>query len=391
MGGFLIAIAMEKHRLHVRVALKILSMAGKSGNGIIAGFIAATAFLSMWISNTATALMMLPIANSVILMIGEQTEDPVARRNFSVSLLLGIAYAANIGGIATPVGTPPNSVAIGFLDRFAGIKVDFATWTGFALPLSLLFLLTLYFILVRFIFPNRLHNLSNSAEWLETELSVLGDMTTAEKRVLGVFALTAFLWVFRSLINHATDLKLEDSMIAVAGGILLFLIPKENNSSERLLAASDFKNVPWGILLLFGGGLALADGLYTSGVAKLLGEIIGGNQEMPFTLILFAVAVLGVYATEIMSNVALTTVMLPVLASLSESLGRSPLIFSVVIAISSSCAFMLPMATPPNAIVFADGKVKVNDMMRAGFWLNLVSVALVSFFALKILPFFAEI
>lgn len=397
MGGFMLALAMEKWQLHRRIALNIVRVTGTNANGIILGFMLATGFLSMWISNTATTVMMLPIGVSVIDLLRDGRENDLAssagNRAFAVSLMIGIAYAANIGGTATIVGTPPNVVFAGFIERTYNTQISFATWITFAFPFALLLLLITYGLLTRFIFPNGLGSFAGAQQLIRTQLKELGTITLAERRTLIVFICTAAAWIFRTQINLLFGLngdgllELTDPMIAIFATIALFIFPVDWKKEQFLLDWSDTQRLPWGILLLFGGGLSLADGLKAVGLIDLIGAQFTDANITGFWIILGLTAV-SLFLTEIMSNVALVTVFLPVVGAVALGMNISPLLLCIPVTLAASCAFMLPMSTPPNAIVFASGHLRIADMARAGLWLNLIAIALITALSQWILPWF---
>ncbi|WP_026999541.1 SLC13 family permease [Eisenibacter elegans] len=389
MGGFMLALALEKWRLHRRIALGIVYLTGTETNRVVLGFMLATAFLSMWISNTATAVMMLPIADSVVRIFGQQAtaQQQIGIRRFALSLMLGIAIAANVGGIATVIGTPPNTVMVGYAAQKLQYNVDFGRWLLMALPFSALVLYAAYFLLVSVLFPNGLPKFDHAAAYFRQELQALGALQGGERRTLWVFAATASAWVLRGYLPwHITDTE-----IAIVATVVLFVVPagaKAENPSETLLRWSDTERLPWGILLLFGGGIALAELLGQKGLIQRIGDalVLGeqGGALLPWLLLL--VIVVSIYLTEVMSNVALVVVLLPVLEGLSRAMNLPPLLLMIPATMASSCAFMLPMATPPNAIVFAGGYIKVREMVRAGFWLNLLALGLLWLWAMFWIP-----
>ena len=397
MGGFMLALAMEKWQLHRRIALNIVRITGTNANGIILGFMLATGFLSMWISNTATTVMMLPIGVSVIDLLRDGRENDLAsstgNRAFAVSLMIGIAYAANIGGTATIVGTPPNVVFAGFIERTYNIQISFATWLAFAFPFALVLLLITYGLLTRFIFRNGLGSFAGAQQLIRTQLKELGVITLPEKRTLIVFIFTALAWIFRSQINLLFGLngdgllELTDPMIAIFATVALFLFPVDWKKEQFLLDWSDTQRLPWGILLLFGGGLSLADGLKAVGLIDLIGAQFTDANITGFWIIL-GFTVVSLFLTEIMSNVALVTVFLPVVGAVALGMDLSPLLLCIPVTLAASCAFMLPMSTPPNAIVFASGHLRIADMVKAGLWLNLIAIALITALSQWILPWF---
>ncbi|WP_306639794.1 SLC13 family permease [Sanyastnella coralliicola] len=374
MGGFLVALAMEKWQLHRRIALNIVSVMGDSAQRIVFGFMLATAFLSMWISNTATTLMMLPIAMSVISLLREQINDEVMGKRFAMNLLLGVAYAANCGGIATLVGTPPNAAMAGIISDTYGVDIGFGHWMLVGLPFSLIMLISVYFLMIKVLLPLKVGRFNAGKSLVSNELTKLGRISRNEVMVLWVFVLTAALWIFRGLINDMQAvIRLNDSSIAMISGIALFMIPSDKKGG-RILDWKDTEKLPWGILLLFGGGLALANGFKKSGLVEVIAEVFAGQEALGLLGLTLTLTLVALFLTEVMSNLALVVVFVPVVGAIAEGMGLDPLQFAVPVTLAASCAFMLPMATPPNAIVFASGEISIPGMARVGVVLNLVAV-----------------
>ena len=374
-GGFVMALALEKVNLHRRIALNIIRITGTTPNKVVLGFMIATASLSMWISNTATAVVMLPIAMSVIKLLIDDVDGFTKKdRNFAVSVLLGIAFSANAGGIATVIGTPPNSILIGLLENEYQIEISFLKWMVFALPFSIIMIGLSYITLVHLIFPSKGLNFSASNEVIQEELRKLGPTRSKEKMVLGIFAVTVSLWIFRTLINSVfPSLGLSDTMISMFAAISLFAVPFNLKKGDFILDWKDTEKLAWGILILFGGGLALAKGMSVSGIVDQVSQsIAAGNFSITATASLLILLML--FMTELMSNVALVAVLAPVVAGIAIGLGIPMVYLLIPVTMASSCAFMLPMATPPNAIVFASGFIEVKDMVKAGILLNLVAI-----------------
>ncbi|MEQ8363445.1 MAG: SLC13 family permease [Cyclobacteriaceae bacterium] len=381
MGGFMIALGLEKHNLHTRIALNLIRLTGTSGNGIILGFMISTALISMWISNTATAVMMLPIATSVTkLLAGEITEaDKPKFEKFATGLMLSIAYSASIGGIATIIGTPPNVVTVGFIKRFYDQDVSFATWMVIGIPLMLAILAACYLTITQILYRNGLRSVEGSAELINSKLKGLGAFSKEEKRVLAIFAVTCFFWIFRQNINALIGTNLlDDTTIAMTGGILMFITPIEMKSGTFILEWGDMKNLPWGILLLFGGGLSLAQAMADAGLVQLIGDQIAQQGNLSTGALIVTLSGLSMFLTELMSNVALTTIFVPVVLGIADGLQINPIILAMPVAFAASCAFMMPISTPPNAILFASGHISVKQMMRAGILVNLFSIILIS-------------
>ncbi|SDO04163.1 solute carrier family 13 (sodium-dependent dicarboxylate transporter), member 2/3/5 [Halomonas shengliensis] len=377
LGGFLLGIAMQRWQLHRRLALHVLKLVGHQPRRQIAGFMVATGFLSMWVSNTATAIMMLPIGMSVISLLDDS--DPKELRRYATALLLAIAYSASIGGVATLIGTPPNALLAGYLAEDRGIDLGFAQWMLVGLPISIAMMVAAWWWLTRRGFA--LNAAEQSGTLVEDELGRLGPMTAPERRVALVFGLAALTWVARPLLNDLGLGWLTDTGVAIAAGIALFLLPSGQARGERLLAWEDAHQVPWGILLLFGGGLALAGTITRTGLAEWIAEQLGVFGALPLLAMVGVVVLVIIFLTEVTSNTATAAAFLPLLGALALSLEISPLLITVPAAIAASCAFMMPVATPPNAIVFGTGHMKIQSMIRAGFVLNLISTVLVTLMA----------
>jgi solute carrier family 13 (sodium-dependent dicarboxylate transporter), member 2/3/5 len=394
MGGFMIGLAIEKWNLHRRIALNIVRLTGTSGNHIVLGFILATGLLSMWLSNTATTMMMFPIALSVIQVVKEGRQPNANYNNFSLCLMLAIAYSSNFGGIATKVGTPPNTQFIGFFEKKYNTSIDFIDWMLVCTPLAILLMLALYFVSVKILFPNHIKKDSKAGEYIKGQLTLLGKWKTPEKRVLIIFIATALLWIFKQVINNSqSTFKLDDNMIAIIGAVALFMCPSGSDDKEKeytnLLEWDDTGKMAWGILLLFGGGIALADALEKAGLIQQLGSWLAQYAGGGIVLI-FIVTLLSIFISEVMSNVAQVIVFSPVVCALADSIGMNPLVLGMSMTLAASCASMLPMGTPPNAIVFASGHIKLKQMLRAGFIMNIVALILITLFCTYVLPIFIK-
>lgn len=382
MGGFMIALALEKHRVHERIALNLIRVTGTSGNGIILGFMLATGFISMWISNTATAMMMLPIAISVINLMRATPDANIEslnrqERNFALGLMLMVGYAATLGGLATIIGTPPNVVFVGLLDKFYGQKMDFGRWMLVGVPVTILTLLSTYLIITRILFPNRLQKIKGSDELIRSKLNELGSMKKEEKLVISIFSLTSFLWIFQQPLNLLFGYEvLNDTNVAMTGGLLMFVIPSDIKRLTFLLGWDDTRKMAWGILFLFGGGLCLAGALENAGIIHAVGKWIAGQTSFNAWLI-FALIVAGVVLSELMSNVALVQVFVPVVFGIADNLGVNAILLAMPVTLSASIGFMFPIATPPNAIVFSSGYIRIKDMVRAGLLLDIASIAII--------------
>lgn len=391
IGGFMIALAMEKWNLHRRIALHILVRSGSSPFGVMAGFMVGTAFISMWISNTAATMMMIPIGMAILTKWEEMTATP--QRAFGMALMLGIPYAASIGGIATLVGTPPNMSLVGVYDKtFPGrTAIDFGRFMLFAAPLAFLMLATAWgWLAWSMRRTSRSTGVALDRSVVRDELRAMGRITRPEVMVFAVAVGVAMAWTFRSslplpgftipgwssLLSNPKDF--DDGTVAMAFALLLFLIPSGRRRGERLLDASVFPQLPWGIVLLFGGGFALADSFESSGLSLWIGQQLAGLKGLPVPVIMLAVCFVITFLTEVTSNTASAQILLPVLAALAVELRIDPLLLMVPGAISCSCAFMLPVATPPNAIAFGTGRLAVGDMVKAGLVVNIAGVVLVT-------------
>ena len=379
LGGFLLAIAIEKWNLHKRIALSIINLIGTNANNVIMGFMVATAFLSMWISNTATAVMMVPIGMAVVAQFSDNPDTPQKEDwIFGKALMLAIAYSASIGGIATLIGTPPNLVLAGVIKETYDIEISFLQWMTFGLPISLLLLVISWKYLTSVAFDFSQEEFPSGRALIKKQLAILGKIGIEEKRVLIVFVLTALLWIFRSKLQYFLP-HLDDPIIAIIAGIALFIIPNKDKTSS-LLIWRDSTRVPWGIILLFGGGMALAEGFKSSGLAVWIGSNLTSLQGVSIIVLILVIIASVNFLTEITSNVATTAMLLPVLAPMSITLDIHPYMLMVSATLAASCAFMLPVATPPNAVVFGSGYLKMGDMIKAGLWMNLISIIVLFLF-----------
>lgn len=390
MGGFMIAIAMERWNLHRRIALNIVRITGTNANRIVLGFLLATGALSMWISNTATTVMMLPIASSVIDLLtqGDQPNNysPKQVRNFALTLLLGIAYAANVGGTATIIGTPPTVVFVGFMKDTYDIDVSFAKWMLLGFPFAVIMIGVIYWVLVKLLYPNGMGKFEHAQQLIKDELKALGKLSKGEKRILIIFLSTAVAWIVRQpLDNLFPDITISDTLIAITATIILFIVPVDYEKGQYVLDWKDTERLPWGILLLFGGGLSLAAALQQTGLIGLIGEQFEAVAATTFWILLGLTAV-SLFLTEVMSNLALVVVFLPVVGGIAVGLDIPPILYCIPVTLAASCAFMLPMSTPPNAIVFASGHLRIPEMMKAGIVLNTIVIILIALMAKFILP-----
>ncbi|NYH78968.1 sodium-dependent dicarboxylate transporter 2/3/5 [Actinopolyspora biskrensis] len=393
MGGFMLALAMQRWGLHRRIALRTVLAVGTRPVRIVGGFMLATAFLSMWVSNTATTVVMLPIGMSVLTLVferlrgdsDEETVEHVMRDRedtgagrFAVCLMLAIAYAASIGSLATLIGTPPNLFMAGFLSETYGIQIGFGQWMLFGLPLAAVLLLIAWVLLTRVIYPTSITDIPGGRELFKGELAKLGPMNRGERVVLVVFTLTALLWILREpLSNLLPGLNLSDAGIAIAAALVLFAIPVRAGEGIFTLDWSAAAKLPWGVLLLFGGGLSLASAVGSSGLDTFIGNKVGTLGGVPVLLLIVVAVAAVIFLTEMTSNTATAATFLPILAGVALGLDMDLLLLVVPAAVAASCAFMLPVATPPNAIVFGSGYVTIPQMVKAGWWLNLTALVLI--------------
>ena len=387
-GGFVVALAIERCGLHRRVALNIFNLFGVNGRSLVGAFMAAAAVISMWISNTSTTLMLLPIAASVVVVIRETMThlDEKALDNFATALLLGLAYGATLGGVATLVGTPPNAFMSGFMESTYNVEIDFARWMLVGIPITIIMLPITWFILVRLIFPVRFRASQQAVDHIAGIRQNLGPVSKGEFRTALLFVALVLGWLFRKPIAASLGIsELSDAGIAVMAAVAAFLTPSGKNR-ESLVTWEDTKRLPWGVLILFGGGLALAGGLTSSGLTLWLGQQLAPLGLVNIALLVIASSALVIFLTELTSNLATTATILPVMAAVAVETGQDPLVFVIPVTLAASCAFMLPVATPPNAIVFSSGYVSIPKMIRAGLALNLIGVAILSAVALTLAP-----
>jgi len=386
MGGFIIAIAIEKWNLHRRIALNIISLIGSDVRKIILGFMVATAFLSMWISNTATSVMMLPIGLAIIKQL-QDNPDTIEDENqtFGKALMLAIAYSASIGGLATLIGTPPNLVLAGVVLDTYGYEITFMQWFVFGLPISVILIFICWKYLTKYAFTFKQKSFPGGKEEIKRLLSKLGKISYEEKVVAFVFALTAFCWITRSFLLQKILPGLDDTIIAIFFAIVLFLIPSKKKG-EQLINWEEAVKMPWGIILLFGGGMALAKGFEESGLATWIGSQMISLSGLPILVLVLVLITAVNFLTEITSNLATTAMLLPVLAPMALTIDVHPFVLMVGAAVAASCAFMLPVATPPNAVVFGSGYLRIPDMVSKGFFMNIISIIILTFFVYFVLP-----
>ncbi len=386
LGGFIIAIAIEKWNLHRRIALNVIYFIGTDMRRMVLGFMIATAFLSMWISNTATTVMMLPIGLAIVSQLKDGSIAPNTIKGFARVLMLGIAYASSMGGISTLIGTPPNLVLTGVVEEFYGQDIAFGKWFLLVFPVSVLLIGFCWYFLVRVVFPLSGKGLPGGRQEIASRIAALGKISFEEKLILVVFVSTAVLWIIRSFALQALLPGIDDAIIAVLGATVLFTLPSKQANGERLLVWEDCKSVPWGIILLFGGGLAIAEGFKTSGLAVWIGNQTTLLNGLSVLLLLLVIVAIVNFLTEITSNLATTSMILPIIASVAEVIDVHPYLLMFGATIAASCAFMLPVATPPNAVVFGSGYLKIRDMMRAGILLNIVSILFIAIYLYMALP-----
>ncbi|MFP4148409.1 MAG: SLC13 family permease [Nitriliruptoraceae bacterium] len=416
LGGFVLALAMQRWGLHRRLALVTIRLVGTRPRRLIGGFMIAAAGLSMWVSNTATVVMMLPIGVSVLGLVAAKLDaGPRTQRskpgadtdgmsqvgadaraaapdsaagiaagpapNLGTGLMLGIAYAASIGSLATLIGTPPNTFLAGFLEQTYGIDLGFARWMLLALPLSLVFLFLAWLVLTRLLYPPEIDDIPGGRELIESELAALGPLGRGERNVLVVFVLMAGAWILRGPLTSAlagTSLAaIDDPIIAVAGAVLLFALPVDARAGVFTMDWSTARELPWGVLLLFGGGLALAAAVTANEVDAFIGSRLARLSEVPLPVLLLVIVATVIALTELTSNTATTAALVPVVAGSAVVLGLDPMVLAVPTALAATCAFALPVATPPNAIVFGSGYVTIAQMIRTGLVLNVLGLVLI--------------
>ncbi|GAA8375104.1 SLC13 family permease [Helicobacter pylori] len=424
MGGFILALSMQKWNLHTRIALSIILLVGTSPRRLILGFMIATGFLSMWVSNTATAVMMFPVGMSVLQLVAKlvgkenasnafyqkeeitkvhggimgnivhkgkdiaqviQEKTTIYRTNFSICLMLGIAYSASIGSLGTLIGTPPNALLAGYMKTAFNIEIDFAQWMVFGTPLAFIMLILSWLLLTYVIFPLKIKEIPGGKEVVRLELNKLGRLSQAEISVGVIFILASLGWIFLDTILKSWGIKIDkiDSVIAMGVSALLFILPA-NNQGDRLIDWGVANKLPWDVLLLFGGGLALSAQFSKTGLSLWIGHLVSGFLHLPILFIIVMVTLMVIFLTEITSNTATAAAFLPVIGGVAMGMGyenHQSLLLTIPVALSATCAFMLPVATPPNAIAYGSGYVKITDMIKAGLWLNLVGVVLISSFS----------
>jgi sodium-dependent dicarboxylate transporter 2/3/5 len=388
LGGFMIGLAIEKWNLHTRIALVIIRATGTSGDRIVLGFILSTGFISMWLSNTATTMMMYPIAASLIHVVSENRQGHGNLKNFALAVMLAIAYASNFGGIATIIGTPPNVAFIAFIQKKYNYTMPFLDWVLICAPVAIMLLFALYFVMTKWLYPNHLRSDASTKQLIKQRLEDLGPLKKAEGRVLGIFVCTALLWITRDLINGVSPLKLDDTVIAMLGATALFICPSgmRDQKSKRILEWQDTSKMAWGIILLFGGGIALAGALEKAGLIEKLGQWIAGFSGSGGFVLVLMITTVSLFVSELMSNIAQVIVFSPVIGGIADALHINPLMLGIPMTLAASCASMMPMGTPPNAIVFASGHIKLKQMVKTGFVMNIVATILITLFCYYVIP-----
>ncbi len=389
LGAFLLALSVERWGLHRRIALSVLVRTGTDGRKLILGFMVAGALLSMWMTNTSTAMMLLPIATSVAAMVIEKSIGVSIdeKKTFQVALLLALAYATTIGGMSTIIGTPPNVLLAGFIEETYGIQIAFFDWMLIGLPLALVLLPLGWIVLTRVAFRVNLPASPEVASVINSMREEVGEMKTPEHRVGLLFLTVVLLWMARKWLSDVSGLEgLSDAGIVMAAALLLFVIPSSNGSADRLMQWDEVTRLPWGVLILFGGGLALAAQVSGSGLSVWLGESLLPVAGVGTFVLVAAAAGLVVFLTELTSNLATAATFLPVVAAIAAQSGIEPLVLCVPITLAASCAFMLPVATPPNAIVFSSGALTIPQMIRAGILMNLIAMTTLTLLAVILVP-----
>lgn len=402
MGGFLIALAMQRWNLHRRIALIILSFMGERTGALIAGFMIATAFLSMWVSNTATAVLMLPIGLSVLVLVNEAMSkagddtledsekadddatgtDGILQSRFGTALMLGIAYAASIGSVATIIGTPPNTLLVGYLRENQDINIQFGQWMLVGTPVAVVMLVVAWFVLTKMFFKPEIDRIPGGRDLIRREMDKLGPVSQGEWRVLTLFVLAAVSWIALPIIFE--DPPIDDAGIAMTIGLLLFFMPAGHARGVRLLDWESAVELPWGVLLLFGGGLALSDQFTKTGLTDWIGESVQALDWVPLIALVVILTTGIIFLTEITSNTATAATFIPVVAGVAMGLGYDPLLLTIPVALAATCAFMLPVATPPNAVAYGSGYVRIADMVKGGVVLNVIGIVIISIVTMTI-------
>ena len=393
LGGFMMALAVERWNLHRRISLAILDRTGTDGRRLIGGFMFVCAMLSMWMTNTSTTMMLLPIVLSVIGVIHDNVTDvsDESRDNFRIAMLLGIAYSASIGGLATLIGTPPNALLVAYLAEQTGIEISFARWMAVGVPVSFIMLPIAWYLLTRVMFPVNIPASDVVNDHLKKLRHEMGPMTTPERRVAILFGAVIFCWILRRPLTEMIGVTgVSDTSIVMVAALLLFMVPSGHATQPQLMTWHDATRLPWGVLILFGGGLSLAAAVSQTGLAQWLGESLSPLNAWGSAVLVIGAVALVIFLTELTSNLATTATLLPVMGAIAIQAGIPPILLTVPITIAASCAFMLPVATPPNAIVFATGSISIPQMAKAGFWLNVIGVIIVTLVSLFLAPEFLQ-
>jgi len=391
IGGFALALALERWNLHERIALVIISAVGTSTSGLVLGFMIATGFLSMWVSNMATVMLMLPIGTAIIAkVVTLMKEDDVYSKEeetkFTKSIIFAIGFGGTIGGSATLIGTPTNLVLAGLASELLGFEISFAQFFMFAFPLIVLLMAFSIFYITKIAYPMKVKKIKNGRQFVTTRKNELGNMSYEEKIVLFIFCLTAFMWMTRTLLWSDIIPGLSDTMIAMVAAVLLHLIPASGKKGERILGSDSLKNMPWGVLLLVGGGLALASGFNGTDLAGWIGSQLLLLEGTSYLLILAVTTLLGIGMTQVTPNTATVTILLPITVALALAINVHPLPLMTAVAMGAGFAFLLPIGTPSNAIIFATGKITIIDMLRKGTWLTVLAYVLIVVFVYFVLP-----
>ena len=389
LGGFLLALSLERWNLHRRIALAILDQTGSDGRRLIGGFMLVCAMLSMWMTNTSTTMMLLPIVLSVVSVIIDNVPDlsKKAQHDFQIAMLLGLAYSASIGGLATLIGTPPNALLIGFMAENYGIEISFARWMMVGIPVTFVMLPIAWIVLTRFLYPVNIPASVAVRDHLHAMREELGKMTTPERRVAVIFGTVIFSWMLRKPITGWLGIDgVSDAGIVMTAALLLFMLPSGNREKPQLMTWQYASRLPWGVLVLFGGGLSLAAVVSNSGLALWLGESLAPLNAWGLAVLVLCAVTMVIFLTELTSNLATAATLLPVMGAIAVQAGLPPIVLTVPITIAASCAFMLPVATPPNAIVFSTGMISIPQMVRAGVFLNVIGIIIVTIVSLYLAP-----
>ena len=388
LGGFILALAIQRSGLHKRLALSVVSKVNASAAIIVGAFMCISFFISMWVMNTSTTLMLLPICLAICINIKEALPGISIKqtKNFEIALLLGIAYAASIGGMSSLIGTAPNIVFAGFMQENFNIDISFLDWIKIALPIGLMMLIAAYLLLTKVLYPSSFQINTAAKDKIKLALKKLGAVSRDEKKVFIIFLMAACLWIGRPYLKyHEILLGLTDAVIAILAAILLFILPSDNKKSN-LLEWDETKKLPWGLLLLFGGGLSLASAINSSGLGQWLGSSFSLIVELKPWLIILLITTFIIFLTELTSNTATTSTFLPIATSIAVAISIAPLSIAIPLVMASSLAFMLPVATPPNAIVYGSGKITIGNMIKAGFILNLIGILIITLVSHYLIP-----